>query len=104
MSQETITRILAIEEAAVKLYQDAQDQAAGIIADAEKSASVVREQTLANVHQRAEQIAAEGRQTAEIERTRIIAQAEAKAQRLESLAEQNFERATDYVLDQIVGR
>ena len=104
MNQETITQILAIEQAAVQLYQDAQDQAANTIAEAERAASAVREQTLTHVRQQADQIAAQGRQTAEIERARIIAQAEAQAQRIEALAEQHFERATDFVLDHVVRR
>lgn len=104
MSQETITQILAIEQQAVQLHDDAQQQAERVTAEAKKVAASVREQTLAHMHQQAEHITAEGQQTAEITRARIIAQAEAEAQRLEGLAAQRLDRAVQFVLDQIAGR
>ena len=104
MSQETIAKVLSVEEAAVGFYEDAQRQAANVIAEAKKAASAVREQTLAHVRQQAEKIAAESRQTAEVERARIIAQADAEAQRMENLAAQHLDRAVSFVLDRVVGR
>jgi vacuolar-type H+-ATPase subunit H len=104
VSQETISQILAIEEAAVQIHDDAQRQAEQVTAEAKKASTTVREQTLAHMRQQAEQIAAEGRQAAEVSRARIIAQAEAEAQRLENLAAQHLDRAVSFVLDQIAGR
>ena len=104
MSQETITQILAIEEAAVQIHDDAQRQADRVTAEAKKTATTVREQTLDNIRQQAEQITAEGQLTAEVTRSRIIAQAEAEAQHLENVAAQHLDRAVSFVLDQIAGR
>ena len=104
MSQETIAQVLSVEEAAVGLYDDAQRQAASVIAEAKKAASTMREQTLANVRQQAEKMAAESRQTAEIERARIIAQADAEGQHMENLAAQHMDRAVSLVLDRVAGR
>ncbi len=103
MSQETIAQILAIEQRAAHLHEDARRQAAQIIAEAEKAAAL-REQALAEACQQADQIVAAGRVAAETERTRIIAQAEAEAQRMESLAAQHHARAVQFVLDRVAGR
>ena len=104
MSQETIARILSIEQEASGIYAEAQRQAAKLIEEAEESASVLRGRTLAETHQQAEQILATGREAAEAERARIIAQAKAEAQHIENLATQHFERALNFVLGQVAGR
>jgi vacuolar-type H+-ATPase subunit H len=104
VSQETITQILAIEEQAVQIHDDARRQADRVTTEAKKTATTVREQTLAHMRQQAEQIAAEGQHAAEVTRGRIIAQAEAEAQHLENVATQHLDRAVSFVLDQIAGR
>jgi vacuolar-type H+-ATPase subunit H len=104
MSQETITQILAIEEQAVQIYDDARLQADHVTSEAKRTATTVREQTLTHMRQQAEQIAAEGQHTAEVARGRIIAQAEAEAQHLENVASQHLDQAISFVLDQIAGR
>ena len=104
MSQETIARILAIEREATKIHDDAQDQAARLIEEAEKAASVLREQTVAQARREAGQIVATGQEAAEAERSRAIAQAEAEAQRLETLATRHLDQAVDFVLDRVAGR
>jgi vacuolar-type H+-ATPase subunit H len=104
VSQETIAQILAIEEQAVQIHDDAQRQAERVTEEAKKTATAVREQTLDNIRQQAEQITAEGQHDAEVTRSRIIAQAEAEAQHMENVAAQHLDRAVSFVLDQIAGR
>ena len=104
LSQETIAQILAIEQRAVQVHDDAQRQAAQIVAEVEKAASALREQALAEVRQQAEQIVAAGREAAETERAHIVAQAEAEAQRMEGVAARHSNRAAQFVLDQAAGR
>jgi len=104
LSQETIARILVIEQEAAKVHDDAQNQAAHLIEEAEEAASALREQTLAQARQEAERIVATGREASEAERARAIAQAEAEAQRMETLAADHFDPAVNFVLDQVAGR
>jgi len=104
VSQETIARILAIEQEAAKVHDDAQLQAARLIEEAEQAASALREQTLAQARQEAEQIVTTGQEASEAERSRIVAQAEAEAQRMETLAADHFDQAVNFVLDQVAGR
>jgi len=104
LSQETIARILVIEQDAAKIHNDAQDQATRLIEEAEKAASVLREQTVAQARREAGQIVATGQEAAEAERSRAIAQAEAEAQRLETLATRHLDQAVDFVLDRVAGR
>jgi vacuolar-type H+-ATPase subunit H len=104
VSQETITQILAIEEQAVQIHDGAQRQADRVTAEAKKTVTAVREQTLAHMRQQAEQITAEGQHAAEVSRARIIAQAEAEAQHLENVAAQHLDQAVSFVLDHIAGR
>jgi vacuolar-type H+-ATPase subunit H len=104
VSQETIAQILAIEEQAVQIHDDAQRQAEQVTAEAKNTASTVRDQTLTHMRQQAEQIAAEGQHAAEVSRARIIAHAEAEAQHMENVAAQHLDRAVSFVLDQIAGR
>lgn len=104
MSQETIAQILAIEQRAIQVHEDARRQAAQILAEAEKAAAALREQTLAEVRRQAEEIIAAGREAAEAERERIVAQAEADAAQMESVAVQHQACAVQFVLDRVAGR
>ncbi len=104
VSQETIARILAIEQEAAKIHDDVQRQAAHLIEEAEKAAPALREQALAQARQEAEQIVATGQEAAEAKRSRAVAQAEAEAQRMEALAARHFDQAVNFVLDQVAGR
>jgi len=104
LSQETIAQILAIEQRAVQVHEDARRQAAQIVAEAEKAVTALREQTLAEARQQAEQIIAAGREVAEAERARIVAQAETEASQMESAAVQHQARAVQFVLDRVAGR
>jgi len=104
VSQEIIARILSFEGEAAKVHDDAQSQARHVIERANKAAIGLREQVLAQARQQAQQITAESQKAAQAERARIIAQAEAEAQRMETMAARHFDRAVDFVLDQITGR
>lgn len=103
MSQDIIQRILTIEQNAAQLYDDAQQQAVDIVAEAETEATALRTQRLEEAHQHARQIEADGAAQAASERARIIAQAETEVQRLEALAARNHERAVNFVLSRIIG-
>ncbi|HQE91497.1 MAG TPA: hypothetical protein PLQ66_01740 [Anaerolineae bacterium] len=104
MSQDTITRIFTIEKAATKMHSDAQQQAAELIAVAEKAALNLRDHRMKLARQEAERLIAAGEQQAEAENARIIAQADAEAQRLEATAAQNLDRAVDFVLARVIGQ
>ena len=104
MSQETIARILSIEDEAVKIRDNAQRQATQLTREAEAAANAAHEQALAQARNEAEQIITTGREAAAAERARIIAQAEAEAQRMETTAGQHFDRAVRFVLSQVAAR
>lgn len=103
MSQEAITRILAVEQRATRMHGDALQHATELITVAEKAALALRKQGVIQAQQQAQQVLEAGRERAEIERARIIAQAGADAQLLDTLATKNFSRAVDFVLEQIIG-
>ena len=104
MGHETVARILAIEKAAATKHSEAQQQAASLLAAAEKAAISLHERTLAQAQQQAEQILAAGKQQAEANHAQIIAQAGADAQRLDTAAAQNLEHAVDFVLARVIGQ
>ena len=104
MSQETVAQILAIEQNAARKHDEAQQQAADLVAEAEKAADLLYQQELKRAHQQAEEILTAGKEKAEVERARIIAQAGADAQLLDTLAANNLEHAVDFVLSRIMGR
>jgi vacuolar-type H+-ATPase subunit H len=104
LSQETIARILSIEQEAVKVHNDAESQAARMIEEAKEAASILRERILAQAHQQAEQIVAEGREAAKAKRERIMAQAEAEAEEMEETSRRHFDQAVNFVLGQMSGR
>lgn len=98
---ETIARILAIEQEAAKIYDDAQHQAAHRVAEAEKMASVLLEATATQSEREAENQVNAARAAAEAEYARVLAQAEAEAQAFELRASSNVEAAVAFVLEQI---
>ena len=103
MSQETITRILTVEQSATRMHSDALQHAADLIAEAEKAAITFHQHNITQARQQAEQLLQAGKEEAEIKRARVIAQAGADAQLLDTLATKNLNRAVDFVLTQIVG-
>ena len=103
MSQETIARILAIEEGAGRVHDDAQRQATRMVEKAQKSAAALREQSLSQARQQARQIVVTGQEQADAERARIVAQAEAEAQGMEATAAHHLEHAANFVLKQVAG-
>jgi len=101
MAQETVARLLDIEKATAKRHSDAQQQAADLIAEAEKAAASLRNRRLEQARREAEHIIAAGKQKAEAEHARVIAQAGADAQRLDTTAAKNLEHAVDFVLARV---
>lgn len=104
MSQETVARILAIEKDAAKIHSAAQQQAASLIAEAEKAAISLHERALTQAQQQAERLLAAGKQKAEANHAQIIAQAGADAQRLDTTAAKNLDHAVDFVLACVIGQ
>jgi vacuolar-type H+-ATPase subunit H len=104
MSQETIARIFTIEKAAAKMHSDAQQQAAELVAEAEKAAISIRDHSVKLAQQEAERIIATGERHAEVENARIIAQAGADAQRFDTIAAKNLDLAVDFVLARVMGQ
>lgn len=104
MSQETVVRILAVEKDAVKIHDEAQHQAASLIAEAEKAGARVYAQRVAQAQQQAAQIIAAGQEKAEAERAWILAHAGSEAQRLDASAAKNLPRAVEFILTRIAGQ
>lgn len=104
MSQETVVRILTVEKDAVKVHDEAQHRASGLIADAEKAVARAHAQRLAQAQQQADQIIAAGQEKAEAERAWILAHAVSEAQRLDTSAAKNLPRAVDFILTRITGQ
>ncbi|MGC9393724.1 MAG: hypothetical protein ACP5J4_02580 [Anaerolineae bacterium] len=104
MAQETIARLLAIENAAAKLHSDAQQQAADLITEAEKTASSLHTRRIEQAHKEAERIITMGKQKAEVEYAQTVAQAGTDAQRLDTIAAKNMEHAIDFVLTSVIGQ
>jgi hypothetical protein len=104
MSQATIGRILAIEQEASRIRDDAAAQAAQMIADFEREESATRARTLGEARARASLIEREGQENAQAERGRALAQAEASAREMEERAARNLAAAVEFVLDRVAGR
>ncbi|MCD6344673.1 MAG: hypothetical protein J7M17_03600 [Anaerolineae bacterium] len=104
MRQETIERILNIEQDAAKIHDEAQLKATQLVAEAQKSAATLREQVVSEARQQAEQLTTTTQESLEAERAQLMERAEAEAQQLETLAAQHFDQAVNFVLDQVVGR
>lgn len=104
MSQQTITQVLAIERQAVALYEDAEEEAEKIVAEAKKTAAQEREQMLKEARQRADEIVEEGRVAAVAKREKIIDQAKGETERLDANVQGHIDDAMNYVLERIAGR
>ena len=103
MSQSLVKRIVTMEQEAEHLYTEAQKQAETMIKEAREAAVALREQILTEARRQAEHTIAAGKTEAEAEREVIIKQAEAEAQKMEQTATLHFDRAIEYVLDQVAG-
>lgn len=88
----------------MRVYRDAQSEAARVIEDAKKTSSELYADIIAQAREEAEQIIAESQKEAEAKRDRIIAQAEAEARDLEMVAARHFDQAERLVLGKIAGR
>jgi vacuolar-type H+-ATPase subunit H len=104
MSQEAISQILAVEQAAAQLYEEAQKQAERTITEAQNAASALREQLLDEARKEAARLATEAREEAAARRARVLEQTEAEIRRLDEVAGENLERAVRFVLDRVMDR
>jgi vacuolar-type H+-ATPase subunit H len=104
MAQGTVARLLDIEKAAAKLHSDAQQQAADLIAEADKSALNLQRRGLEQARKEADHIIAMGKQRAEAEYAQTVAQAGADIQRLDTIAAKNINHAVDFVLTFVIGQ
>lgn len=103
MSQSLVKRIITMEQEAEQRYTEAQKQAENLIKEAHKATAALREQTLSEARRQAERIMAEEQAKAEAEQQDIIRQADAEARRMEQTAALHFDRAVEYVLNQVAG-
>jgi vacuolar-type H+-ATPase subunit H len=104
MNQEIITRILATEQEAVQIREDAQREAARLIEDTQRETAAAGEQALEAARQEAEQIVADGKTAAERTRADVVGQAQGEAQRLEAAMVQHLDRAVQFVLERVTGQ
>ncbi len=103
MSQQTVSRIVAIELEAANLYTKAKSEAADLIEKTQEKTAELRKKALEDARGLAKEIIKDGHKTAEKERESILAQAEAEAQHMEQEASKHLEQAVQFVLDQIAG-
>jgi len=102
MPRETIARILDIEEQATQVTADAQQQAEQMMTKARKLAEDERERVLTEAHEQADRIIARGQETATQEREALLSNAKQEVARMERLAEDRFDPAIQFVLNQVV--
>ena len=104
MSQATVVRILAIENEATKIRDEATAQAAQLLADFEREAAASRDQVLSEARAEARRIQQEAKRTSEARQAKVIAQAELDAREMEERAAHRVGAAVQYILDQITER
>jgi len=104
MTQETISRILAIERQATRTFSEAQEQAEKTLEDAKMAASALYDESLRDIKERAQSIIQSERTAADAERLRIITAAESEASSMDKQASRHFEQAVEFVLNQVTGR
>jgi len=104
MSQEMIARILAIEQRASRLREDAEREAQDLLREAEQAASALVEQTLAEARREADQMTTAGKASADSQRAEILAQAQAEADALDARAANHFDQAVRFVVGRVAGR
>lgn len=104
MSQATIVRILSIEREATRIHDEATAQAAQMLADFDREASVMRDRLLGDARRQAIEIERDGKDASQARRAQALAQAEADAREMEELASHGLGAAVQFILDQVTGR
>jgi len=102
LNEERVRQILEIEKQAQDIHDAAVREAEQLPIQAEKEARAIIEKARIEAQEEARRLIANAQ--AQEECARILAQAEKEAERMEALAMSHFDRAVNYVLDQVVGR
>lgn len=100
MNKQKVEQILQIEEAAQKIRTDAQQTAKQMLVDAQNEVEKLHDQVHREAEQETEQILNQA--LSKGKSARILDQSRADGEKKELLAKQNFDKAVDYVLEQIV--
>ena len=100
MNKHKVEQILQIEDAAQKIRSDAQRAAKQLLLDAQNEVEELRAKVRQEAEQEAEQILNQA--LSKEKNARILDQSRLDGDKKEALAKQNFDKAVDYVLAQIV--
>jgi V/A-type H+-transporting ATPase subunit G/H len=104
LNEQLIQQILEIEKQAQSIYQAAVSDAEQLQKQAEQEAQTLIEKARAEAHEEAQRLASDSQANGKSERERILAESEDKSRQIETQAAQHFDRAVNYVLDQLIGR
>nr|MBN1230169.1 hypothetical protein [Anaerolineae bacterium] len=99
MNKQLIQQVLEIEKQAQTIHDAANHDAAQMQKQAEQEAQALIKESRAKAQEEAESLAADIRANDECER--ILTQSEKKSRQMETLASEHFDRAVDYVLEQL---
>lgn len=102
MNEKRIQQVLDIEKQAQSVYDQAVNDAKQLPIQAEQDAQAMVEKARADAEAEAKQLVAQAQ--SETESKRILDDAQEKVNQVESLAQQNFNRAVTEVLSHIVGK
>lgn len=102
MNDKYIQQVLDIEKRAQEIHDAALKEAQQLPVTAEQEAQALIEKARAEAEQQAREMVAAVK--GDEEGARILAEAEEKNKQLDSLAENNFDRAVNYVLERVIGR
>jgi len=102
LNKQRIQQVLEIEKQAQAIHDAAVHDAAQLQKQAEQEAQALIEKTKVKTQKEAQSLVDDVQVENECER--IMSQSEDKSHQMEALAVEHFDRAVDYVLDQLVGR
>jgi vacuolar-type H+-ATPase subunit H len=101
MDEKRIERVVEIEKHAQEIYDAAARDAQQLPIQAEQDGQVIVEQARAAAQAEGQKLVAQAQ--AEQETGRIVSEAAGRTKETEALAKKNFDRAVNYILDQLVG-
>lgn len=101
--EETLRSILAIEEQARAIVDEAERRSKEMVVRAQAEAAEAERAAAREVPQEAERIRAAAREAADEERAHILAEADEEARRLEERARPQLEAAAEVVVRRIAG-
>jgi vacuolar-type H+-ATPase subunit H len=100
-NKKRIQQVLEIEKQAETIHEAALREAEQLPIQAEQEAQALVEKVRAEAQQQAHELIASAQSQEAC--AQILAEAEEKVRGMETLARSHFDRAVDYVLDQVVG-